>query len=320
MSASKERIPVTIIGGFLGAGKTTLVNHILETAEGRRLVVFVNDFGEINIDLELIDTVEEDRIALTNGCVCCTLNNNLITSITDYAKQDANIDGFVIEASGVSDPRQLSSSLTLLEEAAIARLDSSIYVFDAYTFAQLAFEDQELIIDHACYADLVLLNKVDSVNADALAGIQDLLAESAPYSRIVKTRYCSIDKAVLFGHSNSRDDSNINYSNRSGLNNAIDLQHVTRFTSFSIVSDKPVDRLKFKYFVELLHQICIRAKGFISFKDDSEKDYSFNLVGNRATLEQRKSAIASSSTELVFIGESSILDENTIKNNFRLCI
>lgn len=316
MSSSKERIPVTVIGGFLGAGKTTLVNHILDSAEGRRLVIFVNDFGEINIDLEFIETVEEDRIALTNGCVCCTLNDDLIAGITDYTKREQQVDGFIIESSGISDPRQLGTSLTLLEQAGIARLDATIYVFDAYTFPQLTYEDQEAVIDHACHADLILLNKVDIVKPTTVSDTMDLLSESAPYSTLIKSQHCAVARDILFGDSIKRDDALHRVDSRAARKS----DHITRFSSFSIASDKPVDRIKFKQFVDILHQLCIRAKGLVVFGGDADKGYTFNLIGNRATLEQRTPGSNTIATELVFIGERSVLDESIIKANFSLCI
>ena len=162
----KKRVPLTTVAGFLGAGKTTLVNHMLQEAAGARIVVFVNDFGAINIDYDLIETIETDRISLKNGCVCCSLNGDLIEGVTGFVRDTDAPDAIVIEASGIADPRALDSSLAALEAAGLIRLDARLYVLDAATFQALSYNDQETIIDHTAVSDIVLINKVDLVSAE----------------------------------------------------------------------------------------------------------------------------------------------------------
>ena len=137
-------VPTYSVGGFLGAGKTTFVNDLLSNTTGQRFVVFVNDFGAINIDYDLIETVEEDRVSLANGCVCCTLNDDLIESIVAFCETPP--DAFVIEASGVANPKSLEDSLNALEHAGYAFMKRRVYLMDADQFGGLDYADTEDLI------------------------------------------------------------------------------------------------------------------------------------------------------------------------------
>ena len=114
MSGS-QKTPVTIIGGYLGAGKTTLVNHLLRNAQGRRLAILVNEFGELPIDADLIEARDDDIISLSGGCVCCSYGNDLIMAMMDMARMEPRPDHIVLEASGVALPAAIASSLSLLK-------------------------------------------------------------------------------------------------------------------------------------------------------------------------------------------------------------
>ena len=132
-------IPVVTIGGFLGSGKTTLINHLLLNPGGRKLAVIVNDIGSVNIDDQLIQNADDNKIALTNGCICCSLKSDLFTAVSQLCEESPDADAIVIEASGISNPSALVASLKLLESTGSIRTDTVAYLVDAESFNQLEF-------------------------------------------------------------------------------------------------------------------------------------------------------------------------------------
>ena len=313
-SSAKPRLPIITIGGFLGSGKTTLVNRLLAEADGQRLVVFVNDFGAINIDYALVETVEEDRISLTNGCVCCSLNENLVTSVAEFANSENPPDAIVIEASGVADPRALDSSFNILEASGAARVDTRVYVMDADCFGGLNYEDSELIIDHAAASDIVLLNKCDLAEPVKLKTLEELLAESAPYSAVIRTEHCDISLNLVLCNSDILPRSGPRNVETANHNN-----HATRFSHWSGKTSALIDRRKFQALAETLPHFCLRSKGVLRFSDAPDQLVSFNLVGVRATYESLDLKIAPTQSQLVIIGREEAMNHATFKQQFHGC-
>ncbi len=311
MPEAAARVPLITIGGFLGAGKTTLVNQILEQAAGQRIVVFVNDFGAINIDYELIQTRDTDRISLKNGCVCCSLNDDLVESVAGFVKQPAPPDAIVIEASGIADPRALDSSLTMLETAGMVRSDAKLYVLDAANFQDLEFDDAETIIDHAAVNDIVLMNKSDLVRPEARGKIHDLLSEAAPYSQLVETVNCDIAIDMVFGAAP--------VSNKAAKPSSSALQtpqHAKTYQSWSCEFHGLLDREKFEVFAMSLPGKCLRAKGILRFSDAPDEPQLFNLVGYRATMEPKVQTEASALIRFVVIGLAETFDAAALEASF----
>lgn len=306
-----HRLPIVIIGGFLGSGKTTLVNQLLSNADGRRLVVFVNDFGAINIDFALIETVEQDRISLKNGCVCCSLNEDLVLAVTDFSDAESPPDGIIIEASGVADPNALNSSFDLLEAAGKARIDARIYVLDADGFGSLNYEESETIIDHATASDFVLLNKTDLAIPEKLEALERLLGESAPYSSVLKTEFCSISPDLVLGETRSPLPDTAEREKLAG-----NRHHIRDYQQWSTDTDLLIDRSRFEEFARRLPQYCLRAKGFVRFYDAPEELATFNLVGFRASLETLDQAPPQIRSQLVFIGRRDQMSRDDLKREF----
>jgi G3E family GTPase len=184
-----RRLPVTIITGYLGSGKTTLANQILANYHGARIGVIVNDLSDVNIDAELIVRTDATMVELTNGCICCSLNGDLIDAVFRLIGQDRAPDYLVVETTGVGDPLPLALTFLRSELRDRVRLDSIVTVTDAENFAPAGFEGQA-VRNQLAYADIILLNKCDRVENAHLDVIQQSIATVAPHARIIRTVHC----------------------------------------------------------------------------------------------------------------------------------
>ncbi len=190
------RIPFTVIGGFLGAGKTTLLNHWLRNAAGQRLAVLVNDFGAINIDASLIEANAGDTIALTNGCVCCQIGDDLSLALLRVLDSEQRFDGVVVEASGVSDPWRIAQ---FGRADARIQLDAVIVLVDAS--AALAQAHDPLLADtlerQIKAADLLVVNKIDLVNEPERLALRAWLSHTASAVAQIETTHAQLAPQLL---------------------------------------------------------------------------------------------------------------------------
>jgi G3E family GTPase len=273
-------IPVTVLGGYLGAGKTTLVNHVLRESDGSRIAVLVNDFGALAIDADLIRSRDGDTIQLTNGCICCSLAAGFADAMFGIRALQDPPDRVLVEASGVSDP------LAVAQYAHLPgfRLDSVIVLADAETVRTKA--DDRFVGRHVreqlAHADLVLLNKVDLVDDERRRGVRVWLGAltDAP---VVETVEARVPTAVLFGLTDPSTTrvTPVRSADRSG---APTHDHAAEYESWAIEIDGPIGRDRFDQLVGSLPTTVVRAKGIVAFDDDPGTRYVFHLVGARRTL------------------------------------
>ena len=204
-----SRLPLTVIGGFLGAGKTSLLNRLLEQADGRRLAVLVNDFGALNIDAELVASRGADSIALSNGCVCCSIGDDLSAALIRVLDNEPPFDALLIEASGVSDPWRIAqvgmADPGLSLGGVVVLVDSSAILLQV---ADPLLRDS--LQRQVKAADWLLLNKSDLVDADQIAMVHAWLDEQATETPRFETREAQLPAALipaLFGQLVAHDDS-----------------------------------------------------------------------------------------------------------------
>lgn len=186
------QIPVTVLTGYLGAGKTTLLNRILSENHGRKYAVIVNEFGEIGIDNDLIVQTDEEIYEMNNGCICCTVRGDLIRVVENLMKRQGRFDAMIIETTGLADPAPVAQTFFMDEDVrAKTRLDAVIALADA-KHLPLRLKDSPQAEDQIGFADVVLLNKTDLVDAEALGYTEALIRRINPGARIIHTRQADV--------------------------------------------------------------------------------------------------------------------------------
>ena len=272
--AGKNTVPVIILGGFLGAGKTTILNHLLREALGARIAVIVNDFGTTNIDSMLIAAQTDRKLELTNGCICCSMDGGELEEALDMALA-AIPDVIIVEASGLAEPEDLARLIILSPNKKVA-YGGLVYTVDAVNY-HLTEVKRESINRHIEIADLVVLTKTERVSAGAVAQLMNELALVAKVP-IVPVKNGELAPELLFDIP-ERDDVQPSLLQQDAQHH----QHMhDEYTSITFETEKPVDPVKFREFMSQPPRGIYRMKGIVYFGlAGYEQKFIVQSVGSR---------------------------------------
>lgn len=284
--------PLTVIGGFLGAGKTTLINHLLRDAIGVRFAVLVNDFGELAIDKDLIISHDGQTIALANGCICCTIGNDLVATVMDLMEGDNPPEHLVIEASGVADPRPVAELGSLNPN--LTR-DLTLVVVDAEQICN-QWKDERLkdtVERQLRAADVFVLNRTSSINNEVLDRTRTWLAMRNPAAEVISTGDGSVPLALLADMKYKEAET----PGTRGLDRHED--HGSRFTTRTLDFDSATSKETFMTRMNNLPARVLRAKGFVDLEGET---FEFQKVGPRTSLRKAGALRPVSVGRIVLVG------------------
>ena len=275
-----EQVPVTVLTGFLGAGKTTLLNRILTERHGRKYAVIVNEFGEEGIDNDLVVDADEEVFEMNNGCICCTVRGDLIRILSGLMKRADQLDAIIVETTGLADPAPVAQTFFVDQDvAARTKLDAIVTVADAVHLDNQLGEHHEAE-EQVAFADVVLLNKTDLVEADGLEGVEARIRKINPYAKIIRTAHCTAPLDDIVGL-NAFSLDRVLEVEPDFLESDHDHDHDDDVTSVSFTSDSPLDLEKFQtWFGKLLQtrgQDILRSKGILEFAGHDDR-YVFQGV------------------------------------------
>jgi G3E family GTPase len=347
-----DKIPVTVLTGYLGAGKTTLLNRILSEPHGQKYAVIVNEFGEIGIDNELVVGADEEVFEMNNGCICCTVRGDLVRIIDGLMRRKGKFDAIIVETTGLADPAPVAQTFFVDENVGRkTRLDAVVTVADAKWLSE-RLKDAPEAKNQIAFADVILINKTDLVKPTELEEVEARIRGINPYAKVHKTERAKIPlKEVLGrnafdldrildiepqfletddGHDHGHDHHHDHDHGEHGHHHEHKHQHGglkhyhdEDMQSLSLNTDKPLNPEKFFPWIQKLVQEdgpnILRCKGILSFKDDDER---FVFQGVHMILDgdhQRPWRDGEKrDSRVVFIGRN--LPEDKIRQGFEACV
>lgn len=304
-------VPILLVTGFLGAGKTTVVNHLLAHAEGRRIAAVVNDFGAINIDAELIAGASDGVVSLANGCICCTLEGDLLRTLSTLLRRDPRPDYIVIETSGVADPSDIVRNLldpVILREAP---LETVLCVMDAGT-PPSALEDA-LVRAQLRVADIVALSKLDLADEGAGARMRETIRALRVPAVVVDAKHGEIPSALLFPAHVDRAPT----PREPGPKRPAE----ERFETLSWTSERPISLQRLQQAIGRLAPKLARAKGLFETVEQPGRLTVFQFAAGRATLAPGDAPTPGvPRARIVFIAELGVLSKAELDGIMAACV
>jgi G3E family GTPase len=310
--------PVTVLTGFLGAGKTTLVNRILSEAHGLRIAVIVNDFGAVSIDSQLIIGIESGTVSLANGCVCCEIRGDLVAAVDSILHQDRELDALVLEASGVAEPSSIARTFTSEVFRSPIRLDGIVAVIDAEQLPAQAEDPttRDLVFGQIGYFDIVLLNKIDLADRAQVDAVRTFVHDRLPAVRIIETSRAQVPFHVLLGIAPAGTAAAAGRGTGGGHYHG-----AAAFEHWTYTRDGAVDVDALLASIRLLPRSVYRIKGFVHSARDPAHRYLLQAVGQRGEAHRFDEwAGRPRSTELVIIAGRSGLDRTAIDRQLDACL
>lgn len=299
-----SQLPVTIVTGFLGSGKTTLVNHILANRQGLRTAVLVNEFGAVGIDGALISAGGDDMVELSNGCVCCSINDDLLEAVFRVLERREPVDCLVVETTGLADPLPVAQTFLRPEFRDATRLDAIVALVDAENFDP--GQHGRAARSQLRHADITVLNKCDLASEGRLREVQASIRTINEDVRVYHATHAHVPLPLIL----NVDLFLESYEPRQ--------EHLEAdgYTSLAFASDRPLSLDAFQRFLDTLPRSVYRAKGILWFAERQER-HVFHLTGNRFTLEQSPET-GLSHNRLVLIGRE--LDKEWLLKALEACL
>jgi G3E family GTPase len=312
-----DKIPVTVLTGYLGAGKTTLLNRILSEPHGKRYAVIVNEFGEIGIDNDLIVGADEEVFEMNNGCICCTVRGDLIRIIDGLMKRKGKFDAIIVETTGLADPAPVAQTFFVDQDVGDkTRLDAVVTVADAKWLRE-RLKDAPEAKNQIAFADVIILNKTDLVSEADLAEVEKTIRAINPYARLHRTQNCALPISDVLER-NAFDLDRILDLEPDFLEEGHHHHHADDVRSVSFSAGE-VDPEKFMPWIQEITQVqgpdILRSKGILAF-DGEPKRFVFQGVHMilDGDLQREWRADEKRESRVVFIGRN--LDTAKLREGF----